>query len=121
MPEIKQAPTWTDPRWQSTLSKLPPNQQFVLKSSLRDLLHVLMRCRDPRRDKELRRWSPTSWSVPHQQATEGEWTEYRLGDAENKGRAIICFDRSTDTIYLVARTAIHDHASLRELIAKFRS
>jgi hypothetical protein len=120
LPEIKQAPSWTDPRWTAALNKLSPNQQLILKNSLRALLLALSSCRDPMRDKELRIWLPSKWYVPHQQAREGEWIEYRLGDDDNRARAIVCFDRKADVIYLVARTPIHDHASLRELTSRFR-
>ena len=54
------------------------------------------------------------------QTTRGQWVEYRLGDADNRARAIICFDAREQIIYLVARTVIHDHTALRELVARFR-
>jgi hypothetical protein len=71
-------------------------------------------------DAEFQRWSPSRWDVPRQQATAGDWVEYRLGDDENRARAIVCFDAKEQVIYLVARTAIHDHTSLRELVGAFR-
>jgi hypothetical protein len=120
LPSIRQAPSWTDPRWQTALSRLTSGQQLVLKNSLRELLRALLVCRDPLRDKEFRRWAPSRWSVPQSQTREGEWVEYRLGDDDNRARAIVCFDRTAGTIYLVARTPIHDHDSLRELTARFR-
>jgi len=80
---------------------------------------ALQKCHHPRFDRELQKWSPSKWDVPRLLATKGDWVEYRLGDKENKGRAIICFDSKERIVYLVARTAIHDHTSLRELVARF--
>lgn len=110
---------WADRRWQEEIQRLPPAQQFILVNSLRELLQALKGCRDPRRDQELRPWLPSRWDPPRLQATHGDWIEYRLGDDENRGRAVICHDRDEDVIYLVAKTAIHDHAALRELVARF--
>ncbi len=89
--------------------------------SLKRLVTKLQECKDPRRDPDLQLWRPTRWDVPRQLETLGKWVEYRLGDLENRARAIICFDESEDAIYLVARTAIHDHTSLRELVARFKT
>jgi hypothetical protein len=83
------------------------------------LLEILKDCRDVRLDAALQPWSPVNWDPPRLQHTYGQWVEYRLGDQDNRGRAIICYDRVQDAIYLVARTAIHDHTTLRELVAKF--
>lgn len=120
MPELRVAPSWQDLRWRTALNKLPSQQQFFLNDSLRRLLLALRECRHPRRDAKLQEWSPSRWDVPRAQATMGEWVEYRLGDSENRARAIICFDAKDQAIYLVARTAIHDHAALRGLVAQFR-
>ena len=118
MPELRSYYTWRDPRWQSALSKAPASLRFLLEDSLRRLLRALQECRDPRLDSQLQEWSPTRWDVPRLQATKGEWVEFRLGDNENRARAIVCFDRKEQVIYLVARTVIHDHGALRELVAK---
>ena len=121
MPELRKYHTWDDPRWRTSLEKLRPDQKFILNDSLSRLLQALQKCSNPRRDGELQEWLPSRWDVPRQQATRGEWVEFRLGDEENRARVIICFDRSEQVIYLVARTAIHDHTALRELVAKFRT
>lgn len=102
------------------MSRLSPVQQASLKGSLKGLLTALQVTRDPMLDTALQVWAPTNWDPPRIQGTYGKWVEYRLGDAENRGRVIICYDRENDAIYLVARTAIHDHTSLRELVASFR-
>jgi hypothetical protein len=101
------------------LAKLGPHPKFVIEASLRSLLAELQKCTSPSRDPVFQSWAPSRWDVPRHLATLGEWVEYRLGDKENRARAIICFDESENSIYLVARTAIHDHASLRELVGRF--
>jgi hypothetical protein len=121
LPELRKYHTWDDSRWRAALEKLPANQKFVLNDSLTRLLRALQKCGDPRRDGQLQEWRPSRWDVPRQQATSGDWVEYRLGDEENRARVIICFDSREQVIYLVARTVIHDHTSLRELVARFRS
>jgi hypothetical protein len=50
----------------------------------------------------------------------GEWIEYRLGDHDNKGRVIVCYDRTTEIVYLVGRTPTHEHGTLRDIVADFR-
>lgn len=119
MPELRISPSWRE-RWRHSLQKLTPTQKFVLEGSLRELLEALASCKDPRRDRKLQRWRPTEWVTARTQSRQGEWIEYRLGDAENRARAIICFDAEEDVIYLVARTAIHDHDFLRKLVARFK-
>ena len=120
MPELRVHPSWRDKRWRTGFQKLPAHKQRIIENSLRDLLLALAKCRHPRFDGEFQRWSPSRWDVPRQQATAGDWVEYRLGDDENRGRVNICFDGKEQVIYLVARTAIHDHTALRELVAAFR-
>lgn len=109
--------SWNDPRWRDSVQRLTSAQKLVLDNSLRALLQSLKSCQDPLLDNGLRPWGPTRWSVPFRQESKGEWVEYRLGDDDNRGRAIVCFDRKENIIYLVARTAIHDLQSLRELTA----
>ena len=41
------------------------------------------------------------------------------GDRQNKARAIMAYDSSDNTIYLVARTVIHDHRRIGEMIKRF--
>lgn len=120
MPEIRLAHTWKDPRWQATIGRLPPVQRFAIENSLRLLIEALKTCRHPRLDGAFQGWNPTKWDAPRQQATRGDWIEYRLGDDENRARAIICWDSKEGVIYLVARTVIHDHTALREMVANFR-
>lgn len=120
MPELRLHHTWKDPRWRTALEKLPANQKFLLEESLRKLLQALQVCRDPQGDGALQAWRPTRWDAPRLQTTRAQWVEYRLGDADNRARAVICFDAREQVIYLVARTVIHDHTALRELVARFR-
>ena len=119
LPELRKWPTWDDRRWQEALRRLQPSQQFVLRTSVRDLLTALSECNDPRRDEALRPWFPSKWHSPFQQTMQGEWTYYRLGDNENRGRAVICYEPAERIIHLVARTALHDSVALRELVAGF--
>lgn len=121
MPDLFIAPSWSDQRWQKAVQKLTSLQKLALENSLRELLTALKGCRHPMVDEVFKKWRPSRWDVPRIQATQGEWIEYRLGDDDNRGRVIICFDRKDNAIYLVARTPIHDHSSLRELVAKFSS
>jgi hypothetical protein len=65
-------------------------------------------------------WSDRRWKeVPYKRDAYGTWIEFRLGDDDNRARAIVCYDRKAGVIYLVARTAIHDHRALNELVASF--
>ncbi len=110
---------WRDPRWRRGFRRLAPAQQLVLKNSLTDLLKTLRDCRDPMLDNALQPWEPTRWAVARDHAKRGRWIEYRLGDDDNRARVIVCHDRRGDTVFLVARTAIHEHGALRELVARF--
>lgn len=110
---------WRDPRWRRGFKRLTSAQQLVLTNSLRGLLQTLQACKDPMLDSALQLWRPTKWAVAWDHARRGRWIEYRLGDSDNRGRAIVCHDRKNDTVYLVARTAIHEHGALRELVARF--
>jgi hypothetical protein len=120
LPEVRQHPFWTDPRWKRELKKLPAAQQRQLLNSLSALLQALGQCRDPLRDNDLSPWQPSSWAAPSQQLRGFSWVEYYLWDRDNRGRAIISFNRKTNILYLVGRTPTHDLAALRELTAKFR-
>jgi len=114
--EVKDVPSWNDSRWLKGLARLPPQQKLQLSESLKDLLSALKACNHPR---ELKAWKPTRWNVPRAQETMGEWIEYYLGDRDNRARAIVCFDPKEKIVYRVARTAIHEHEALRELVARF--
>ncbi|RME96950.1 MAG: hypothetical protein D6773_16460 [Alphaproteobacteria bacterium] len=120
MPELRLAPQWRDPRWKKGLDRLTAQQKLVIENSLRGLLRTLKHCRDPLLDDCLTTWAPSRWYVAREQARAGTWVEYRLGDDDNRARAIVCYDRKEQVIYLVARTVIHDHGSLRELVGRFR-
>src|SRR5262245_54219575 len=104
LPELRKHFTWDDPRWRKAFERLPAGQKLALENSLRDLLTALKTCNHPQRDAPLQRWLPSRWDVPRQLTTRGDWVEYRLGDEENRARAIICFDSRDQVIYLVART-----------------
>jgi hypothetical protein len=119
LPELRISLSWQK-GWSEEIQKLQASAKFIIEQSLRELLVALQACKDPMLDVALQRWSPTKWDVPRKIASAGKWVEYRLGDDENRARAIICHDPELDAIHLVARTPIHDHASLRQLIAEFR-
>ena len=119
MPELQIAPSWRDPRWRRGLAKLPAARQHFLMSSLRELLKALQDCRHPLLDGTLQAWSPKKWATLHAKRAHGTWVEYNLGDDDNRGRAVVCANKSGDVIFLVCRTAIHDHAALNELAASF--
>jgi hypothetical protein len=119
LPEIRLAKTWKDPGWREALQKLQASAKFALEQSLVELVKALQECRSVKLDPSLQQWSPSRWDPPRDQATQGEWAEYRLGDSENRARVVICFDKEEDVIYLVARTAIHDHTALRKMVSIF--
>jgi len=121
LPEIWIAPTWeSDRHWRRGFEKLSAEQQVALTSSLEGLVRALGSCRHPHLDPAVAPWSPTRWNAPGRQRARGSWIEYRLGDEGNKARVIVCHDSRDDRIYLVARTAIHDHDRLSALVAQFR-
>lgn len=121
MPDLRRyIKGWNDPRWAAAVQKLPSNQKFALEQSLTGLLEALKECKHPRLDAKLQAWLPSRWDAPRDVATRGEFVEYRLGDRDNRARVIVCFDQKEKVIYLVARTVIHDHAALRELVASFK-
>ncbi len=120
MPEIRAPHSWRDPRWERSVARLTPAQKFAIESSLKELVDALRECDDPLRDSALNRWSPSRWAAPRKQQGFGQWVEYYLGDADNRGRVIVCAVVQQEAIYLVARTAVHDHGALRELVASFR-
>jgi hypothetical protein len=84
-----------------------------------ELLKALRDCSDPMLDGALQPWGPTRWAVARAHVKRGSWIEYRLGDDDNRARAIVCHDRANDSLILVARTAIHEHGALRELVSRF--
>lgn len=120
LPEVWIAPTWSSDRhWKRGFERLSADQRELLTASLEDLVRALEVCRHPQLDPALARWSPTRWNAPGRQKARGSWVEYRLGDRGNKARVIVCYDSRADRIYLVARTAIHDHDRLTALVAQF--
>lgn len=119
MPEIRIFDEgWRDRRWKKSLRKLQKDDERI-EESLRDLISALQVCTHPILDPGLQRWSPTSWHAPGRQRRLGSWCEYRLGDRNNRARVIACHDPSEGVIYLVARTAIHDHRRLAEVVDRF--
>ena len=119
MPEVRIGAGWSDRRWKEALQKLTSSQKLVIENSLRGLLAALLECRDPLLDSALQAWNPSRWAVPYKRDAYGTWIEFRLGDDDNRARAIVCYDRKAGVIYLVARTAIHDHRALNELVTSF--
>ena len=118
MRELYKAPSWNK-HWPEAIQRLTASQKFRLEDSLRRLLEALTKCRSLKLDNSLLEWSPSRWDTPLRQGTQGEWVEYRLGDEENKGRVIVCYDAQQDVIYLVTRSPTHDLTTLRELTAQF--
>ncbi len=53
-------------------------------------------------------------------AVAGVWAEYSLGDRDNRARVIVCHMVAAEVVYLVARTAIHDHGGLNKIVADFQ-
>ncbi len=63
---------------------------------------------------------PSRYAATRKQARDGVWVEYRLGDDDNRARAIICYKRDEDVIHLVGRTVTHDHETMRQLVTRTR-
>lgn len=81
------------------------------------MIAALSACSHPTLDPSLGRWSPSRY---HGRTRANlTWCEYRLGDRQNKARAIMACDSAEQTIYLVARTVIHDHRRIGEMIKRF--
>jgi hypothetical protein len=93
------------------MNRLTQAQQVEIENSLRELLAALLVCRNPLLDTTLQRWGPSRWGAPRRQSSKG--------DIDNRARVVVCLDREEGVLYLVARTAIHDHSTLRELVASF--
>ena len=118
MPEVRACePTWLDRKWTKAIKKLPKRDAQQLEDSLVGLIEALKHCSHPTLDPKLNRWSPSRY---HGKARANfTWCEYRLGDRQNKARAILAYDSSENTIYLVARTVIHDHRRIGEMIKRY--
>ncbi len=118
MPQVlAYEPTWLDKQWTKATKKLPKRDAQQLEESLVGLIEALRDCSHPTLDPKLNRWSPSRY---HGKARANvTWCEYRLGDRRNKARAIMAYDSSDNTIYLVARTVIHDHRRIGEMINRF--
>ena len=110
---------WRDKRWTKSIDKLSASQRQRIEQSLVDLAEALAGCTHPQLDLSLNRWSPTRYRVPGRNKAAGDWYEYRLGDAKNRARVIICHNPEDNLIYLVARTVIHDHRRLHAVIKGF--
>lgn len=110
---------WNDRRWKKGLKRATPEQREALEQAIVDLVAALMECKHPHLDPEMQRWGPTKWHVPRQQQRQGDWYEYRLGDRKNAARVVVCHDAREQVIYLVARTAVHDHARMERLVREF--
>lgn len=109
--------TWLDRKWTKAVKRLPKRDAQRLENSLADLIAALQDCSHPTLDPSLHRWSPSRYHGPS--SAKVSWCEYRLGDQHNKARAIVAHDPPNDTIYLVARTVIHDHRRIGETIKRF--
>lgn len=118
MHELYRVSSWSR-HWPEKIQRLTAEQKFHLEDSLGRLLEALKECYSLKLDNSLLEWSPSRWDTPLKQAQQGEWVEYRLGDEENKGRAIVCYVAREDIIYLVARSPIHDLTTLRDMTAQF--
>ena len=118
MPQIRAyEPTWLDKKWTKAFKKLAKRDAERLENSLVELIEALKDCSHPILDPRLNRWSPSPYRG--RSRAKVSWCEYRLGDRQNKARAILAYDSSDNTIYLVARTVIHDHRRLGELIERY--
>lgn len=120
MPEIRIFEDgWRDRRWKKGLGKLQKKDVGRIEESLRELIVALQGCRHPVLDPALQKWSPSTWHAPQAKKRRGSWCEYRLGDRHNRARVVVCHDPSEQVIYLVARTVVHDHRRLAEIVDKF--
>ena len=119
MPEIRQWKDWSK-GWREGLQRLPPSDQALINNSLRELLERLATCSHALDDRSLVPWQPKPWSVPRAQRSQGVWAEYSLGDRDNRARVIVCQMVAAEVVYLVARTAIHDHSGLNTIVNAFQ-
>lgn len=120
MPEVRaHESTWLDRKWTKAIKKLPKRDAKRLEDSLVELIATLKQCSHPTLDPKLNRWSPSSYHGKTRANL--TWCEYRLGDRQNKARAIAAQDSASGTIYLVSRTVIHDHRRVGEMIKRFAS
>lgn len=110
-------PSWLDRKWTKAIKKLPKREAQQLEGSLVALIEALKESSHPILDPRLNRWSPSRYHG--RSRANVAWCEYRLGDRRNRARAIVAFDSSENTIYLFARTAIHDHRRVGELIKRY--
>lgn len=118
MPQIRAYDaTWLDRKWTKAIKKLPKRDAKRLEDSLVGLIAALKGCSHPTLDPSLSRWSPSRYHGKTRANL--TWCEYRLGDRRNKARAIVAYDLANSTIYLVARTVIHDHRRVGEMIKRF--
>jgi len=118
LPRILIANTWhADRHWKKSLRKVPRERVEFLVQALLELVAALEHCAHPQLSPELQRWSPVKYHSPRKK--KGEWVEYHLGDRGNRARVVVCYLREEDVIFLVARTAIHDHRRLRMVTEGF--
>jgi hypothetical protein len=119
LPEIRKWKDW-DKGWREGLQRLPPSDQLLINNSLLELLRRLAVCSHALEDSSLASWRPTRWGVQRVQRSQGIWVEYRLGDRDNRARVIVCHMVAAEVVYLVARTAIHDHEGLNKVVSGFQ-
>ena len=118
MAEIRLWRDWSA-GWQDELHKLPATAQAQINASLSNLVQALASCTDVLSDPALAEWGPKKWETAQAQRSRGIWAEYHLGDRDNRARVVVCHMVEKDQIHLVARTAVHDHTKLRELVGRF--
>jgi hypothetical protein len=93
--------------------------QAQLETAIRDLVADLMGCTHPTLDARMQKWAPTKYHSRGEQKKHGSWYEHRLGDPKNAARVIVCHDTEQQVIFLVARTASHDHDRLANVVGGF--
>lgn len=107
--------------WHEALQRLPPADQLHIKNSLSELVKRLAVCSHALEDRDLAPWLPRPWAVARAQRSQGIWVEYSLGDRDNRARVIVCYMVAAEVVYLVARTAVHDHERLNSIVFDFKS
>ena len=118
MPQVlAYEPTWLDKQWTKAFKKLSKRDAERLEDSLVGLIEALKGCSHPTLDPNLSRWNPSPYRAKARANI--TWCEYRLGDRQNKARAIMAYDSSDNTIYLVGRTVIHDHRRITEMVKRY--
>lgn len=107
--------------WHEALQRLPATDQLHIKNSLFELVKRLAVCSNAMEDRALAPWLPRPWVVTRVQRSQGMWVEYSLGDRDNRARVIVCHMVAAEVVYLVARTAVHDHDGLNRIVSDFKA